>query len=56
METELFLSGYCRVLDCSRMVAVILENGAVTEADCAYPHCPYAANCPVWQKIRETEA
>ena len=25
MEEEKFISGYCRVLDCSRMVEVILE-------------------------------
>ena len=53
MEIEKFLSGYCRVLDCSRMVAVVLENGALVESDCAYPDCPYATNCPIAAKIAE---
>ena len=54
MEKELFLSGYCRALDGSRMVAIVLEDGALTEADCAYPNCPYAPNCPIAAKIEET--
>ena len=53
MEIEKFLSGYCRVLDCSRMVAVVLENGVLTETDCAYPNCPHAPNCPIAAKIAE---
>ena len=36
METEKFVSGYCRQLDGSRMVEVVLEDGAVTETDCCY--------------------
>ena len=28
MEQEKFFSGYCRQLDASRMVEVILENGS----------------------------
>ena len=34
MEKELFLSGYCRQIDCSRMVAAVLEDGTLTEVDC----------------------
>ena len=33
VEVEKFVSGYCRVLDASRMVEVILENGEITEVD-----------------------
>ena len=53
MEQEIFLSGYCRVLDQSRMVAAITENGQFLEADCSYPDCPYAPGCPIAEKIRE---
>lgn len=52
MEKEIFVSGYCRALDQSRMVAVEISDGQV-EADCAYPDCPYAPGCPVAQKIQE---
>ena len=34
MEKEIFLSGYCRCLDNSRMVCAVLEAGEVTEIDC----------------------
>ena len=53
MEKELFLSGYCRAADQSRMVAVVIEDDAVSEADCAWPNCPYAPNCPIAAKIEE---
>ena len=53
MEKELFLSGYCRALDSSRMVAIVIDDGNLEEADCAYPGCPYAPNCPIAQKIEE---
>ena len=36
MEEEKFISGYCRVLDCSRMVEVILSSGQLDEVDCCY--------------------
>ena len=53
MEKELFLSGYCRAMDQSRMVTVVVEDGTLTEADCAYPGCPYAPGCPLAAKIEE---
>ena len=53
MEKELFLSGYCRAADQSRMVAVVIEDGKLCEVDCAYPGCPYAPSCPVGKKIEE---
>ena len=53
MERETFLSGYCRAMDQSRMVAVVTENGVLTDVDCGYPECPYAPGCPVAQKIED---
>ena len=53
MEKELFLSGYCRALDSSRMVAIFLVDGKLEEVDCAYPGCPYAPGCPIAAKIEE---
>jgi hypothetical protein len=56
METEHFLTGYCRAQDQSRMVAVVLESGRLEEADCDYGSCPYMASCQIAQKIRELTA
>lgn len=53
MEQEHFLSGYCRVQDHSRMVAVVTDSGELLEADCSFPDCPYATGCPVAEKIQE---
>lgn len=51
METEKFLSGYCRQLDASRMVEVILEQGEVTGVDCLYGNCIYQNDCPIALQI-----
>ena len=53
MEIEKFLSGYCRQLDGSRMVEVIVENGEVAEMDCCYGGCVYESNCPIAKEIDE---
>ena len=53
MEKEVFLSGYCRTTDASRMVEVIVEDGEVTEVDCCYGDCVYQSNCPVAKEIDE---
>ncbi len=53
MEIEKFISGYCRQLDASRMVEVILENREVTEVDCCYGSCVYQSSCPVAKEIDE---
>ena len=53
MEEERFLTGYCKALDQSRMVAVILENGELTEVDCAYPTCPHAPGCPIARQLNK---
>ena len=51
MEIEKFVSGYCRQLDASRMVEVILEDGEVTEIDCCYGNCIHQANCSIATEI-----
>ena len=51
MEDEKIISGYCRVLDQSRMVTVILEDGRVTEVDCCYGNCPHQSSCLVSREI-----
>ena len=51
METEKFISGYCRQLDASRMVEVILEDGEITEIDCCYGNCIHQGNCLIAQEV-----
>jgi len=53
MEQEKILSGYCRQLDGSRIVEVILEDGEITEVDCCYGSCIHEGNCPIAKEIRE---
>ena len=53
MEQEKFLSGYCRQLDASRMVEVILENGEITEVYCCYGNCVHQGNCMIAKEIEE---
>lgn len=53
MEIEKFVSGYCRQLDTSRVVEVILEDGEISEADCRFGDCIYQSNCPIAQEIEE---
>ncbi len=53
MEKEIFVSGYCRALDQSRMVEVEICSTEVN-ADCAYPDCPYAPGCQIALKIKES--
>ena len=54
MEKELFFSGYCRAMDQSRMVEVVITDSE-TEADCAWPNCPHAPSCQIAQKIKEVQ-
>ena len=57
MEKEVFLSGYCRTTDSSRMVEVIVEDGKLLEVDCCYENCPHTPNCGIAKSIKElTEA
>ena len=53
MEVEKFLSGYCRQLDNSRMVEVVLEDGEVAETDCSYGSCVHQGSCPIAREIEE---
>ena len=52
MEKEIFVSGYCRALDQSRMVEVEICSTEVN-ADCAYPDCPHRAACPIAEEIEK---
>lgn len=52
MERELFLSGYCRCMDASRMVAITLEDGNITDVDCNFGSCPYEKDCALAENIR----
>ena len=56
MEQEVFLSGYCRAQDQSRMVEVVLDADTLLEADCNFGSCIYEANCSIAEKIRELTA
>lgn len=53
MEREEFLSGYCRTIDQSRMVAVEIIDGQLDEVDCCYGSCSHEPSCQIAQKIRE---
>ena len=52
MEKELYLSGYCRAMDQSRLVEVEISGNEI-HADCAYPDCPHGPNCQIAQKIQQ---
>ena len=53
MEKEVFFSGYCRMIDDSRMVALVTDNGTLTEVDCCFESCPHTPNCTVAASIRQ---
>ena len=53
MEKEVFLSGYCRTIDESRMVAIVTEDGTLVEVDCCFETCIHAPNCVIAQNIRQ---
>ena len=53
MEKESFLSGYCRTIDESRMVAAVTEDGVLLEIDCCFESCIHTPNCTIAQRIRE---
>lgn len=53
METEKFLSGYCRQLDSSRVVEILIEDGTLSEVDCCYGSCIYQSNCCIAKGIEE---
>ena len=39
MEKEIFISGYCRAIDQSRMVELVTEDGELVEVDCCFGSC-----------------
>ncbi len=53
MEKEDFFSGYCRVLDGSRTVAAVTEDGVLTEVDCGFLGCVYRPGCPIAREIEK---
>ena len=53
MEQELFFSGYCRAMDSSRTVTALVEDGKLTETDCNFENCIYAASCPIGKQIAQ---
>lgn len=53
MEQEHFISGYCRTIDQSRMVAAVTENAQLTEVDCCYESCIHVSGCPIAQEIEK---
>ena len=53
MEKEVFLSGYCRTADQSRMVAVVTEDGKLLEVDCCFENCVHAPNCTIARELEK---
>lgn len=53
MEKEVFFSGYCRTIDDSRMVCVLVEDGQLTEVDCCYETCVHTPGCIIAKSIKE---
>jgi len=51
-DKEYCFTGYCRVLDQSRMVLVECFDGE-TEVDCDYFCCPHTAECTIAQQIND---
>lgn len=55
MEQEFFFTGYCRQIDQSRMVCIVLENGEIEECGCCFGSCLYEPECPVAAQIRQAK-
>ena len=53
MEKEIFISGYCRALDQSRMVELVTDDGELIEVDCCFGSCVHEPNCQIAKQIRE---
>ncbi len=54
MDEEKFFVGYCRVLDASRTVECLYQEGNLVEADCCYGSCLYQSACPIGKDIAGT--
>ena len=53
MMEEHYLTGYCRCLDSSRIVEVVIENGKLDECDCGYGSCKFQTQCTIAKGIEE---
>ena len=53
---EHYLTGYCRCLDSSRIVEVVVEDGKLDECDCAYGSCKFQCQCTIAKSIEELTA
>lgn len=53
MTDEIFLTGYCRSIDQSRMVTVETGTEECVEVDCSFYSCPYAKECMIGKEIRK---
>ena len=51
MSKEMISSGYCRVLDQSRMVMTEWEDRDLLDADCCYGACVHQNTCEIAKKI-----
>lgn len=56
MEREVFLNGYCRALDHSRIVTAELDETTLLDVDCNYGTCPYAPSCSIAESLRQLSA
>ena len=50
---ERYLTGYCRCLDNSRIVEIVVEEGKIEECDCLYGSCKFQMQCTIAQGIEE---
>lgn len=53
MGEEKIFTGYCRVQDQSRMVAVEYQQSELLDCDCNYGSCLYQDACPIGKAITE---
>lgn len=53
MGEEKIVTGYCRVQDQSRMVAVEYKGSELLDCDCSYGGCLYQDSCPIGKAITE---
>ena len=51
--SEHYLTGYCRCLDGSRIVEVVVEDGKLDECDCLYGECKFQCQCTIAKEIGE---
>ena len=49
--SEHYLTGYCRCLDNSRIVEVVIEDGKLEDCDCQYGTCQFQSLCTIAQGI-----